>query len=60
MPDRVRVIVNSRLHYEKFITPGRARKIELFATGGSAEFARADVWQRDWTGKKIKRTANTP
>jgi len=60
MPDRVRVIVNSRLHYEKFITPGQARKIEIFATGGSAEFARADVWQRDWTGRKIKRTANTP
>ena len=60
MPDRVRVIANSRLHYEKFIKLGPARKIEIFATGGSARFARADVWQRDWTGKKIKRTANTP
>jgi hypothetical protein len=56
MPDRVRVIVNHRLHYEKYIRPGAARKIEVFAEDGAADFARADVWQHAWDNYKPKRS----
>jgi len=60
MPDRVRVIVNSRLHYQKFIKVGEARKIEYFAEDGTAEFGRIDLWQRTWPKDwKPRATANT-
>ncbi|MHC4983455.1 MAG: hypothetical protein ACYTF6_09870, partial [Planctomycetota bacterium] len=60
MPDRVRVLVNSRLHYQKFIKPGAAKKIEFFAEDGAAEFGRVDVWQRTSPADyKPRRTANT-
>ena len=60
MPDRLRVRVNSRLHYQKFVKLGPARRIELFAEDGSAEFGRVDVWQRTWPKTwKPRRTANT-
>ncbi len=48
MPDRVRVRVNSRLHYQKFIDFGPARRIEVFSEGGKTEFGRVDLWQRTW------------
>jgi hypothetical protein len=59
MPDRVRVLVNSRLHYQKSITPGTAKKIEFFAEDGAAEFGRVDVWQRTWKDYKPRATANS-
>jgi hypothetical protein len=59
MPDRIRVLVNSRLHYQKHLTPGEARKIEVFAEGGAAEFGRVDVWQRTWKDYKPRETANS-
>jgi hypothetical protein len=48
MPHRIRAIVNSRLHYQKFIVPPAAKKIETFSEGGSAEFGRIDLWERTW------------
>jgi len=48
MPHRIRVLVNSRLHYQKFIVPPPAKKIEVFVEGGTAEVGRFDVWQRRW------------
>lgn len=55
MPDRVRTIVNSRVHHQRYITPGEAKKIEIFSEDGATEFGRVDVWQRtwpkDWKGK---------
>jgi len=59
MPDRVRVIVNSRVHYEKFIRVGPASRIEVFAEDGAAEFGRIDVWERSWEGYEPRRVANT-
>jgi hypothetical protein len=59
MPDRVRVLVNSRLHYQKYITPGQARKIEFFAEDGAAQFGRVDVWQRIWPDYKPRPCANS-
>jgi len=59
MPDRVRVLVNSRLHYEKFISPGEAAKIEFFAADGAALFGRVDMWQRTWKDYKPRRMANS-
>jgi len=60
MPDRVRVLVNSRLHYQKYIKPGEAKRIEFFAEDGSAEFGRVDVYQRTWPKDyKPRATANT-
>ncbi|MCE5325811.1 MAG: hypothetical protein LLG01_05300 [Planctomycetaceae bacterium] len=47
-PEKVRVLVNSRLHYQKYITPGELKKIEFFAEDGAAEFGRVDVWQRTY------------
>jgi len=48
MPHRVRVRINSRLHYQKFIEFGPAKRIELFAEDGQVEFGRVDLWQRTW------------
>ena len=48
MPHRIRVLVNNRLHYQKFIVPPAAKKIEVFVEGGAAEIGRLDVWQRRW------------
>lgn len=56
MPDRVRVLVNHRLHYEKYIKPGAAKEIEVFAEDGAAAFARADVWQHAWKDYAPKRS----
>jgi len=60
MPIRVRVRVNSRLHYQKFIVLPAAKKIEVFAEEGEAEFGRVDLWQRtypkDWNPRA---TANS-
>ena len=49
-PRSIRVIVNSRLHFQRFFTGpiGPAKKFEIFAEGGAAEFGRADLWQRTW------------
>ncbi len=59
-PDRVRVLVGNRLHYEKFITPGAAKKLEIFSDDGPTEFKRVDVWQRTYPADyKPRRTANT-
>lgn len=59
MPDRIRVLVNSRLHYQKYITPGAAKKIEFFAEDGAAEFGRVDAWQRAWPDYKPRPCANS-
>ncbi len=60
MPDRIRVIVNNRLHYQKFVKIGRPAKIEYFAEGGTAEFGRIDIWKRTWPkDAKLRATANT-
>jgi len=48
MPHRIRVLVNNRLHYQKFVVPPAAEKIEVFVEGGEAEIGRLDVWQRKW------------
>lgn len=59
-PDRVRVIAGNRLHYEKFITPGAAAKIEIFSEGGATEFKRVDIWERTYPADyKPRRTANS-
>jgi len=59
MPDRVRVLVNSRLHYQKFVKPGAAKKIEFFAEEGAAEFGRVDIWRRTWKDYQPRPAANT-
>ncbi|MHC4502794.1 MAG: metallophosphoesterase family protein, partial [Planctomycetota bacterium] len=60
MPDRVRVIVNSRLHYQKFVKLGPAERIEIFAEDGEARFERVDLWRRTWPADwKRRATANT-
>ena len=43
-----RVLVNNRLHYQKFVVPPSARKIEVFVEGGAAEIGRLDLWERQW------------
>ena len=48
MPHRIRVLVNNRLHYQKFVVPPAATKIEVFVEGGEAEIGRFDMWQRQW------------
>ena len=48
MPHRIRVLVNNRLHYQKFVMPPEAKSIEVFVEGGEAEIGRLDVWQRRW------------
>ena len=52
LPDRVRVLVNSRLHYLKEVTLGALKAIEFFAEDGAAEFGRVDVWQRTYKDYK--------
>ena len=60
MPDRVRIVVNSRLHYQKFVRPGAAKKIEFFAEEGAAEFGRVEVWPKKYPADyKPRRCANT-
>lgn len=59
MPDRIRVLVNSRLHYQKWVTPGVAKKIEFFAEDGAAEFGRVNVWKREWKDYKPTNCANS-
>jgi len=60
MPDRIRVIVNNRLHYQKFIKVGQPKTIEYFAEDGTAEFGRIDLWRRTWPkDAKLRATANT-
>lgn len=52
LPDQIRVLVNSRLHYQKPVKPGELKKIEFFSEGGEAEFGRVDVWQRTYKDYK--------
>lgn len=59
-PDRVRVLVGNRLHYEKFVKPGAASKIEVFSENGATEFKRIDLWQRTYPADyQPRRTANS-
>lgn len=59
-PDRVRVLVGNRLHYEKFIKPGTAKKMEIFSDGGATEFKRVDLWERTYPADyQPRRCANT-
>jgi hypothetical protein len=59
-PDRVRVLVNSRLHYEKFVKPGELETLEFFAEDGKAEFGRVDMWPHKYPDDyKPRRTANS-
>ncbi len=48
MPHRIRVMVNNRLHYQQFIVPPTAKRIEVFVEGGQVEIGRFDLWQRQW------------
>ena len=60
MPHRVRVLVNSRLHWQRFIKLGPAKAIECFAEDGAAEFGRIDLWPRAWPEDwKPRATINT-
>ncbi|MCE5327361.1 MAG: metallophosphoesterase [Planctomycetaceae bacterium] len=59
MPDRVRLLVNGRLHYQKYVKVGKASKIEYFAEDGAAEFGRVDVWSHPWPNYKPRPCANS-
>jgi len=53
------VLAGSRLHYQKEVTVGKAKKIEFFAEDGSAEFGRVDVWEHAWPDYKPTPQANS-
>lgn len=58
-PDQVRVLVNSRVHYQAWIKAGAATRIEFFAEDGAAEFGRVDVWSHEYKDYKLRACANS-
>ena len=59
MPDKVRVLVNSRVHYQKWVKLGVPTRIEFYAEDGAAEFGRVDVWSREYKDYKPRACANS-
>lgn len=59
LPDMIRVLVNSRLHYLKPVKAGQQKKIEFFAEDGAAVFGRVDVWQRTYKDYKPRLQFNS-